>query len=95
MKLRYDKDGKKMYPVCSWEKNQHKLYNANDRLWNALYDAQDAGDWDRVGTLQERIGELQNALSVFDSYVYDGIVYAPYKVGMIIKNYIWAYNARH
>lgn len=40
-KLYRNKQGKKLYPVCSWEENQHKLYNAHDRIMNSIYDAQE------------------------------------------------------
>lgn len=78
--------GKKLYPVCGWEDNQHKLYNAHDRAMNAIYDG--AGSWEEV----ERI---DRALEAFDAHVIDGIVYATYEDGLIIKDYVWAYNARH
>ena len=42
MKLYRNKQGKKLYPVCSWEENQHKLYNAHDRIMNSIYEAQEA-----------------------------------------------------
>lgn len=31
--------GKKLYPVCKWEDNQHKIYNAHDRIMNRIYEA--------------------------------------------------------
>ena len=80
------KTGRKMYPVCSWEENQHKLYNAHDRLMCALYDGED---------VDEEIEKLERALDIFNSNVYHGIVYAEWSDAQIIKDYIWAYNARH
>ena len=78
--------GKKLYPVCSWENNQHKLYNAQDRIMNAIYDGK--ADWDAV----ERI---EKAINAFENHVIDGIVYATYEDSLLIKDYVWAYNARH
>ena len=43
IKLYRNKQGKKLYPVCSWENNQHKLYNAHDRIMNTICEAQEAG----------------------------------------------------
>ena len=80
------KTGKKLYPVCSWEKNQHKLYNAHDRIMNAIHEGK--ADWDDL----ER---LQKAMNIFESHVINGIVYATYEDGLLVKDYIWAYNARH
>ena len=86
MKLYKDKKtGKKLYPVCNWENNQHKLYNAHDRIMNAIYDGE--ADYDQL----ERI---EKAMSAFDSCVINGMVYATYEDGILIKDYIWAYNAR-
>ena len=33
--------------------------------------------------------------SVKDACVIDGLVYATYEDGLILKDLIWAYNARH
>ena len=41
MKTYKDKNGNKLYPVCSWEKNQHKLYNALDKANIRMYDIRD------------------------------------------------------
>lgn len=78
--------GKKLYPVCSWEKNQHKLYNAHDRIMNAIYDGE--ADW-------EDLYRCEKAMGAFDSCVINGLVYATYEDSLLIKDYIFAYNARH
>ena len=80
------KTGKKLYPVCSWEKNQHKLYNAHDRIMNAIHEGK--ADYDALD-------RIERAMSAFDAYVIDGIVYATWEDGRLIKDYVWAYNARH
>nr|DAX39513.1 MAG TPA: hypothetical protein [Caudoviricetes sp.] len=86
MKLYRDKrTGKKLYPVCKWEDNQHKLYNAHDRAYNRAYET---GDYDEVE-------KLDHLIAVFDSYVVNGIVYAPYEDYKQIKDYIGGYDARH
>lgn len=90
MKLLVNKEGKKMYPVCSWEANQHKLYNAIDRIQLALYDATDE-EYDKLAEALERV---EHALDVFNRTVVQGIVYATYEDSLIIKDIIWAYNAR-
>ena len=33
----------KLYPVASWERNQHVFYNAVDRAQNSLFDARENG----------------------------------------------------
>lgn len=90
-----DKQGNKLYPVCSWEKNQHKLYNANDRIFLALCDAMDQQNNEEIEQLLEAKDRIDRALDAFDRYVINGIVYATYQEGLIIKDYVWAYDARH
>lgn len=85
MKLYRDKrTGKKLYPVCKWEDNQHKLYNAYDRASINYYES---GEY-------EEMEKLEHLISVFDSYVINGMVYAPYEEYKQIKEYLVAYDCR-
>lgn len=46
--------------------------------------------------LGETVGKaLEKALELIDACVIDGLVYATYEDGLILKDLIWAYNARH
>ena len=92
-KLYRNKEGKKLYPVCSWEKNQHKLYNANDRVWCAIYDAREAGE--DTDKLYDALEKVQQAMGAFESHVINGLVYATWEDRNLIMDYIFAYNARH
>ena len=88
MKLYRNEEGKKLYPVCSWEQNQHKIYNADDRAYNWLHDTcsdEAAREFERT----------QHLLEVFDQYVIGGIVYATYEDSVQIKEIIAAYDIRH
>lgn len=90
VKLYRDKaTGKKLYPVCSWEKNQHKLYNAHDRAVNRCYDE---GWSDEAVAEQERV---ERAMEAFEAHVIRGLVYATYEDSCIIKDIIGAYDVRH
>ena len=81
-----NKQGIKMYPVCSWEQNQHKLYNAHDRVMIAISEGKaDYEDLERV----------EQAMNAFEAHVIDGIVYATWEDRQLMMDYIWAYNARH
>lgn len=91
MKLYRNKQGKKLYPVCSWEENQHKLYNAHDRIMNKIYEAQEAGQ-DPPYEEQDRI---EKAMEAFERYVINGLVYATYEDSCLIKDYVAAYDLRH
>lgn len=96
MKLYTNKEGKKLYPVCSWEQNQHKLYNAHDRILNHRDDLIENGcsdeEWERC---EDSIRRIEKAMTAFENHVIEGIVYATWEDGKIIKDYVWAYNARH
>lgn len=83
------KDGRKLYPVCSWEENQHKLYNAHDRIMNAI----DDNGWSEE--LEKNLRRCEQALEAFDACVRCGIVYATWEDGQLIKDFVWAYDARH
>lgn len=82
-----NKEGKKLYPVCDWEENQHKLFNAHDRAMNRIYE----GDIDGYDELER----IEKAIDAFGAHVIDGMVYATYEDSQLIKDYVWAYNARH
>ena len=93
-KLYRDKNtGKKLYPVCEWEENQHKIYNAHDRIMIRIYEAQETEreDLEDLYKEQERI---EKALEIIDRHIIDGLVYATYEDGLIVKDLILAYNIR-
>ena len=106
MKLYKNENGEKLYPVCNWEKNQHKLYNANDRIWNAIYDAQEnKASADELDKLYDRKDEIERVICIFDSQevTFEELQKLSYIPGgmellrdsLIIKDIIWVYNARH
>ena len=87
-KLYRNKQGQKLYPVCSWEANQHKLYHAYDCAVLDCYDT----EWSEEAC--EKRDRIEHAIDVFDGCVINGLVYATYEDSQIIKDYIWAYDAR-
>ena len=98
-KLYRDKStGEKLYPVCSWEKNQHKMYNALDRAHNYatdLYENRNATS-EQIDKAEDWIHEVERLLEVFNSHVAsNGLVYATYMDGKKIKNIIIGYDCRH
>lgn len=86
-----DEKGTRLYPVCSWERNQHKLYATQVRIQNEVSDAEILGEKAPYSALER----IDIAVKAFDAHVVNGIVYAPYEIGQMIKNYIWAYDLRH
>lgn len=89
MKLYKNEEGKKLYPVCRWEQNQHKLYNAHDRAMIYLYESEYSEE------ACNEVDRVEQAMEAFESHVIDGMVYATYEDSLLIKDYIWAYDARH
>ena len=82
------KDGTKLYPVCGWEKNQHKIYNAYDR---AII-RRDEEDWSDEACAE--VERCEKALEAFNGCVRGGVVYATYEEGKIIKDLVAAYDVR-
>ena len=99
MQIYRDKEtGKKLYPVCSWERNQHKLYNALDRAHNRVSDLYEdkSASMDEIDKAEEWVSEVERLLYIFDSHVAsNGIVYALWEDGNKIKDIIGAYDMRH
>lgn len=88
MKIYRDKNGKKLYPVCKWENNQHKLYNAWDK---ANIEMEDSDYSEKACDL---VDEIERLIGVFNDVVVDGMVYANYEDGCKIKNLVYGYNLR-
>lgn len=91
-----NESGEKLYPVCLWGKNQHKLRNAYVKSQNNLWEAFENGtkeDYDKALKDDKWITHLSE---VFDHGIkVKGIVYATYKEGRAIKEIIAKYDATH
>ena len=57
-------------------------------------EAQENGGEDLEALYKEQ-ERIEKALELIDACVIDGLVYATYEDGLILKDLIWAYNARH
>ena len=79
----------RLYPVCSFEKNQHKLYNALDR---ARIREDEDGCSDELG---EEIERIEKALEAFNRYVIGNTVYATYEDSVVIRDIVASYDIRH
>lgn len=97
LKLYKNAKGEKLYPVCSWEANQHKLFNAHDRIMNRIYDLEHADVMDNAVLFQayEKQEKIEHLLDVFSSYVYGGIAYATWADRNILMEIFAAYDVRH
>ena len=89
-KVVYRLNGKtKLYPICNWEANQHKIYNAYDRAMNWCYDS----DWSDEA--QDNLKRVQKMMEVIDGIIINGIVYGTWEEYKLIKDCICAYDVRH
>lgn len=85
----------KLYPVGSWERNQHVFYNAVDIAQNSLFDAMENGVG--IEEAEECLDKYSNALARFDFGPKDsrGVVYAEYNDYKFMKDVIGAYAEIH
>lgn len=81
--------GKKLYPVCGAERSAHKIYNAHDRAFNWVYDT----EWKDERALAE-LERVEKAMEWVHCII-GGLIYAPYEEYKIMKDIIYAYDARH
>ena len=97
LKLYKNAKGEKLYPVCSWEANQHKLVNAHDRIMNRIDDLSEAQPVDllELNRAFDQQEEIEHLLEVFSAYVYSGIAYATWADRNRLMEYIAAYDVRH
>ena len=88
-------EGKKLYPVCNWERNQHKIYNAYERAWVRQYEARNGGTDKELAEADKAYEYAMIAYNAFDACVMGGIVYATWEEGKVIKDLIAGYDFRH
>lgn len=96
MELYRDKrTGKKLYPVCSWNANQHKLYYFLTKFENNWYDCMYEDDADGMDKWEKKKEEMYHLLTEFNSHVHGGIAYATYEDGQKIKEACVMYDIHH
>ena len=85
---------KKLYPVCKFEENQHRLDWFITLLKNEIHEDLDEGCFSEAK--QERLEYLEKLLEEFNAGVYkDGLVYMTYEKGQEVKELINEYKLRH
>lgn len=79
----------KMYRVCSWNNNQHKMFNYNDKM----YIARAENPCDETEKAYE---ESERLLEVFNGHVdASGIVMATYPDLIKIREIVACYDMTH
>lgn len=90
--------GQKLYPVCNFKDNQHRLAWAIDVCEHELIEAlTDGSGPERFEYLDNKLNELREILELFNGGVRekDGLVYLTYQDGRKAKNVINRYLATH
>lgn len=87
-------DGRKVYRLASWQRNQHKFDYWYTKAVNARYDAQDSGKG--IEEAEERVERMLKYYDIFNNYVdRNGIACAPYPEYNEMKEMIVAYDLCH
>lgn len=86
----YRLNGKtKLYPICKWEDNQHKIYNAYDRAMNWCYESNYSDE--AVANLEK----VEKMMEIIDGIIINGLVYGTWEDYKLIKDCTVAYDVRH
>ena len=85
-----DSKGQKLYPVCGFQKSQHKLYYWRNKAWLKVFDNDNATEKD-----YEELDFWDDVMNYATSEIYDGLIYIPYKYYNRVKEAIVAYDFRH
>lgn len=83
--------GEKCYPTCNWENNQHKIYNALDRAYNALDDVDMDEEYERYDELVEYCSKVEILCSMFNNHIVGKMVYLPYNWYVFCKEVLARY----
>lgn len=89
LKTYRNEKGEKLYPVCGFQRSQHKLYYWHDKAWLRVYDNENPTDkeWEELEFWDEVLEQSFN--------VYDGLIYMPYRYYNRVKEAIVAYDLYH
>ena len=90
------KDKSSCSDVCGGYRVLRALYNLSripERYrYTIALKPENGEDLEALYKEQERI---EKALEIIDRHIIEGLVYATYEDGLIVKDLIWAYNFRH
>lgn len=86
--------GQKLYPVCRWEDNQHKLDYLITTLENEIEEDFMQNRYDE--SKESKLNRIRELLVDFNGGVHkDGLVYMTYKEGQEVKALIAGYDFTH
>lgn len=87
-KIYRDENGNKLYPVCGFQNGQHKFYYWHTKAQNRAYDEPSIKNFDE----EER---TERWVMCATSYIFDGLIYAPYELYREMKEAIVRYDLCH
>lgn len=87
------KDGRKLYPVCRWSANQHKVDAAYTKALIRRDTAYETGFG--IDDAESHLKLMEQAREWIDNVGKDGIVYAPYPMYKVLKDIIGYYDLTH
>lgn len=93
MAVKTMKDGTKLYPVCNWEENQHKIVTAYTKALLRRDEAYESGVG--IDEAEANFEQMEQARQWIDNVGRDGIVYAPYPMYQLLRDTIGAYDLTH
>lgn len=82
--------GEKLYPVCGFQRSQHKLYYWETKAWLKCHDDEYTAtekDWEELEFWQEVLE--------YATCIYDGLIYMPWKYYNRVKEAIAVYDMNH
>lgn len=92
--MRTTSDGRKLYKLASFQKNQHKFDYWYTKALNDRYDAWESGVG--IDEAEAKVEKLGHFYDIFNNYVdRSGIACAPYPEYSEMKEMIVAYDLRH
>lgn len=83
------KDGTKLYPVCGFQRSQHKLYYWYNKAYLRFFDDNDHSEE------AEEMLEFWEGVMEYATCVKDGLIYMPWKYHNRVKEAIVAYDLNH
>lgn len=88
MKTYRDDKGRKLYPVCGFQKNQHKFDYWHTKALNRWYDDHSDKNYDELE-------KTESWMLCATTYIFNGLIYAPWEHYNEMKEAIVAYDLNH
>lgn len=81
-------EGKKLYPVCGFQSGQHKISYWYTKAQNRWFE-------EKSTEALEDLERKEKWMECATTYIYDGLIYAPYELYNEMKEAVVCYDLRH